>query len=263
MSPAIMWNQGTLRIVGRVRVPRVDVVLAQPAVDVVLVVLLAPQQARERLAHHERAVGVERGRDHLGVERVGLLEARGEDRVEVDRSRRAAVSRTGSTPTRRLRSRARGGRRTSCPTARPTGAPAIRWSLIADFEPVSFSQNQQLAVGLRSATRRAPGGGATRAGDRGLDDVVAPRPGVAEPQRRQQVQRRGVGAAVVRGDAHQDVVVRGLRVLDDHVEVAVVVEDPGVEQLVLVVLLAAAAVLVRRGPRTGTPRCGYLYWHFR
>ena len=80
--------------VRRVRVPRVDVVLAQPAVDVVLVVLLAPQQARERLAHHERAVGGERVGDDRGVERVGLLAAGGEDGVEVDRRRRVAVSRS-------------------------------------------------------------------------------------------------------------------------------------------------------------------------
>jgi hypothetical protein len=54
-------------------------------VDVVLVVLLAPQQSGERLAHHQRAVGVERGRDDLGVERVGLLAACREHCVEVDR----------------------------------------------------------------------------------------------------------------------------------------------------------------------------------
>ena len=71
---------------------------------------------------------------------------------------------------------------------------------------------------------------------------VAPRPRVAKPQRRQQVQRRRIRPAVVGGDAHQNVVVRDLGVLDDDVEVAVVVEDAGVEQLVLGVELAAAGV---------------------
>ena len=56
------------------------------------------------------------------------------------------------------------------------------------------------------------------------------------------MQARGVGTAIVRGDEHQDVVVAGLGVLDDHVEVAVLVEDSGVEQLVLHLLLAAAPV---------------------
>jgi hypothetical protein len=65
---------------GRVaHVPRVDAVLAQPAVDVVLVVLLAPQQAGQRLAHHHRAVGIERRRHHRRVEPVGLLPAGRED----------------------------------------------------------------------------------------------------------------------------------------------------------------------------------------
>ena len=42
----------------RVRIPRIDAVLAQPPVHVVLVVLLAPQQPRQRLAHHHRPVRV-------------------------------------------------------------------------------------------------------------------------------------------------------------------------------------------------------------
>ena len=50
------------------------------------------------------------------------------------------------------------------------------------------------------------------------------------------------GPAVVRGDQHQDVVGGGLGVLDDHVEVAVLVEDPGVEELVLHLPLATAPV---------------------
>ena len=38
--------------------------------------------------------------------------------------------------------------------------------------------------------------------------LAAPAPGVAEPERRQQVHRRGLGAAVGHGDADQDVVGR-------------------------------------------------------
>ena len=57
----------------RVWIPRVDAVLAQPPVHVVLVVLLAPQQPRQRLAHHHRPVRVQRRRDHRRVESVRLL----------------------------------------------------------------------------------------------------------------------------------------------------------------------------------------------
>ena len=106
---------------------------------------------------------------------------------------------------------------------------------------------QERARRPRSATRRA-----RRARDDGLavgvsDGLVASPPQDHVLRNHSVGSRcsvRGVRPAVVRGDAHQDVVVRGLRVLDDHVEVAVLVEDPGVEQLVLEVLLAAAAVLV-------------------
>ena len=51
---------------------------------------------------------------------------------------------------------------------------------------------------------------------------------------------------------------RGLRVLDDDVEVAVVVEDAGVEQLVLEVLAAARAGSSATRSSYGNAACGYL-----
>ena len=68
------------------------------------------------------------------------------------------------------------------------------------------------------------------------------RPVVAEPQRRQEVQVGRVRSAVGRGDLHQDVIGRAFGVLDEHVEVPVVVEDAGIEQLVLHVVARALAV---------------------
>ena len=53
-----------------------------------------------------------------------------------------------------------------------------------------------------------------------------------------------LGAAVERLDPDADVLGRRLGVLDDDVEVAVVVEDAGVEQLELEALAVAAAVLL-------------------
>ena len=59
------------------------------------------------------------------------------------------------------------------------------------------------------------------------------RPGVTEPERRQQVQRPGLGPSVAHGDAHEDVLGGRLGVLDEDVEVPVAVQAPGVQQLVL------------------------------
>ena len=83
---------------------------------------------------------------------------------------------------------------------------------------------------------------ATVRAQRRLRGARCPRPGVAEPQRRQHVQRRLVGAGVAHLDAHADVVGRGLGVGDGDLPVAVV-ERAGVEQFVLGVVAAAAAVL--------------------
>ena len=97
------------------------------------------------------------------------------------------------------------------------------------------------SAGLRRACKRGPGA------------LVAERPGVAKPERRQQVQRRGVGAAVGRADADQNVLGRVLGVLDEHVEVAVLVEDAGVEQFVFQRVLSPAAVFLDQIARRETP----------
>ena len=72
---------------GGVRVPRVHPVLAQPAVHVVLVVLLAPQQPGQRLAHHHRRVGRKRRGDDRRVELVGLVAAGLQHLIEVGTQR--------------------------------------------------------------------------------------------------------------------------------------------------------------------------------
>ena len=57
------------------------------------------------------------------------------------------------------------------------------------------------------------------------------------------MEARRLGAAIGHGDAHQDVVWRGLRIFDLDVEVAAFVEQAGVLDLVLRVLERTAAVL--------------------
>src|SRR5581483_6214680 len=82
---------------------------------------------------------------------------------------------------------------------------------------------------------------------RRLRGILAPlastRPGVPEPQRRQQMQRRGIGAAIGHGDPDQHIVRRGLRVLRRHIEVAALVENAGIDQLILGIVAGAAAIL--------------------
>src|SRR5450432_2233696 len=80
--------------------------------------------------------------------------------------------------------------------------------------------------------------------DAWLAIVKTPRPRVAKPQRRQYVQGRSVGSRVAHGDARNDVVGIGLRVVDDDVPVAVFFEHTSVEQLELRLVVATSRVLV-------------------
>ena len=66
----------------------------------------------------------------------------------------------------------------------------------------------------------------------GLGRFRVPGPLVAEPERREDVERGGLRAPVSCGDAHQDVGRGRLRVVDLDDPVAVVVKDAGVDQLV-------------------------------
>ena len=88
---------------------------------------------------------------------------------------------------------------------------------------------------------------ALRAEDR-LLSLVSPRPGVPEPQRREQVQPGRLLAAVVDRHLDQDVLRPLLGVLEEDVEVPVVLEDPRVEELVLELLLRAPPVRLDEVP---------------
>ena len=75
-----------------------------------------------------------------------------------------------------------------------------------------------------------------------------PRPGVAKPQRREQMEPGGFRPAVVDGNPDQDVVRAVFSVLEKDVEVPVVVEDAGVDQLVLELLPRPALVSFHQVP---------------
>ncbi len=83
---------------------------------------------------------------------------------------------------------------------------------------------------------RRVNGARRRFAQRRLAIIVAPRPGVAKPQRRQDAQPGRVRPAIVDRDADQHVFRAFLRVFDEHVEIPVVVEDAGVDELVLELL---------------------------
>ena len=140
--------------------------------------------------------------------------------------------------------------------ARPTTAG--RWTRSrrrATRRPASASRCHAPSVGcstrtddLSLAARRPP---TSRAGF-----VRWPRPRVAEPEGRQQMDRRVDRAAVVHGDEHADVVGCRFGVLDLDVEVAAVGEDAGVDQFVLGFEPRSLARSPGRAPRTGRRRAG-------
>ena len=59
--------------------------------------------------------------------------------------------------------------------------------------------------------------------------VMVPGPGIAKPERGQDMQAGCVGAAVDRHDTHEDMIDRGLGVFNDNIEIALVSENAGVE----------------------------------
>ena len=72
--------------------------------------------------------------------------------------------------------------------------------------------------------------------DLGLGLEGAPRPAIAKPQLRQQVQFSRLGTAIVNGYLHQDVVGGSLEILNENVPIAIFIENPGIDQFELVVL---------------------------
>ena len=294
-----MWNHAVLRTGARGRPQSHGSTPCSRSqrVDVVLVVLLGPQQPGERLAHDQRRVRAQRRRDHRRVEASASLAARvapraskpGPSGVAVRRGRRREAQ-----PDRRARRR-RASSSTWCaahfvPVARrldrvlravhdagvdrrPSraavafGAPNRR-SLF-----VSFSQNSSARRRVARAAATRPARDARRARGHARRPSRPRSAGFGAPSPHDHVLRNHsvgsrcsvavVGPAVVRADEHEDVVVRGLGVLDGHLEVAVLVEDRRCRGARTRSPACRGARSWPGGPRTGTPRCGYMYRHFR
>src|SRR5215470_19287369 len=72
--------------------------------------------------------------------------------------------------------------------------------------------------------------------------TARPGPHVAEPERRQHVEGGWRRPPVPDGDLDEDVLGAGLGVFHEHVEVAILIEDARIQQLVLELLAAPAPV---------------------
>ena len=247
----------------RRRPQRVRVPLTQPQVDVEVVALFGPQHSRQRLphdrlgilAHGRRCDGVVElirfgppGRDQLagpGKRRRELRSLAG----ETHQHRRLPACGDFETDVRgRLGSlviRVYGARTVQQVVAdavlgkagRAAGTPqAGRIRFVLAEQQVRVRPGVQVVhaelVMLGPEDRM---GGLVPA-EPGLGFTRPPRPVVAEPQRGQHVQRSILRRAVVHRDAAEDVVGRCLRVLHLDVEVASLVEDARIRQLVLEVM---------------------------
>ena len=247
-------------------------VAVEPALHVVVVELLAPDHPGERLPGDQARVVVDGGRDHLAVELVGLhatlrehlVEARAErgvgrgrpeadpDHLGLPRRDRQAV------PPGDLRADAvRVHRRRACDHMVVDPVLGVRRGVRRAVEPrqvgVVVAEQQvggrAVRTGVQLPAQLAEPGVTHRdlAGAGGLQrrplGTDVPGPGVAEPQVGQHVERRGLRSRVGDAHLHEQVVrvVLGMRHLDH--PVAVVVERPGVEQLVLGPALVTATVL--------------------
>ena len=266
---------------------RVGVVLVQPVVAVEEEELLAPEHAGEGLAHDVGRVFAHRWRRDRLVELVGFAQPVGEEVVEClaeglalrrrgrvrepQANHLALAGADGDRVVRRdLGALLAGVHRILVPLHHavvdavldvralvllPGEEPlVVRFVLGEEQRHVAFAGKGELTEQRmrRPRPRSYPAGALDLLEDRLRGGPVRfgnpRRPVVPEPQRRQEMQLGRVRSPVDRRDLHQDVFRAGLGVLHEDVEVAVVVEDAGVEELVL--------HLVPRPPAVGLDQIG-------
>ncbi len=262
------------------RSPRPHPVLLEPGGHVVVEVLLAPEHAGERLPHHPCPVriGPHRRRRDAPVEDVRLLPPLLQHPVVVPEGGRHLRRRRTSEPQPDGAGLAgpdgeRDVRRHLGPAPGRVhrGHPAVHHGLVDSVLHVGRGiglspESLGVALVLGEEQRRLPlavevvvGQRVLGEGDGGVGNhharprmlhplqgrlaaASAPGPGVPEPERGEQMQGRRLGATVHRLDPDQEVLRSRLGVLDEDVEVAVLVEGAGVQQLVLQLVLSARGV---------------------
>ena len=255
-------------------------VTLEPALDVVMEELLAPEQPGECLPGHLHLLGRRPGRDDRAVEGVRLLLPVADDRVELPAQRdgldagRQWVDIDGRMrhpdhPHLDRRGTARRHRHAvvqGCLGAflhrihRACAMDEVVVDAVLGIRRDVLAAEQTAVVGFVLAEqwlRRTVTHQYERSRDRmTTDDAVAvqpqrrlrvilvpPRPGVAEPQRRQHMKCRFFRPGVLHRDPHQQIPRCPLGVVDSDYPVSVLVEDAGVDQLVLRVELAAPGIL--------------------
>ena len=75
---------------------------------------------------------------------------------------------------------------------------------------------------------------------------VAPAPGVAQPERGQQGERRRIRTTVNNADPNRDVIRGGLRVFDEDIEIATLIKDTRINQLEFRLITPTPAVLLEQ-----------------
>ncbi len=248
-------------------------IAVQPFSHIVVVELLAPEQPREGLALHQLRIVRDARVGHRRVERVCLSLTRVEHLGGAGERRAVAAGREAQTDGPRV---SRSDRERV--VRRGLGAGVVRADrahgsidhgvvdAVFDIARTVRHAPQALGVGLvlgKEQLRLTLAGQPVvaervmrrlhhthrrplrhlQSPQRGSAVVTPPRPGVAEPQRREQMQRRRIWPVVGGGDANQNVLGIGFGILDGNVEVAILSEDTSVEQLVFRGTAPAAAIL--------------------
>ena len=276
-----MWCQWSLRgarLTGRLE--GVGTALLQPLVDIVVVELLGPQHARQRLPHDVRRVRVEGGRHDGRIELVGLSLARTQHllvvaaegpmgaidshevgRTDVGEAQAEDLMSAGvdgeAIVGRGLRARLPGVHGLLLaqyhavvdpildvrgPVGDPEDALGVGLVLGEQERDIPVAVQEELAQFGMIRGDASAGREPFRLPERRPIAAHQPGPQVAKPERRQDMKSGRLGAAIVDRELDEDVLGRFLRILDEHVEVAVLVEDPGIDQLILELASAPAPV---------------------
>ena len=251
----------------------------EPAPHDVVVELLGPQHPGQALAHHGSPVVAQGVRNDAGIERVGFRPARrdhlvdgrapGRDvRRQANGYNRGASGRNQHGVVRRsLRADARRVHRAGPPVhdgVVDAVLEVLAWRVDA-VEPrdvglvvgdqhwrrrlarLCFEGHDPWPISARPKRQHRRVRPRNRRAQAGPIGMQIPHPCIAEPDRGQHVERRGLGPVIGHGDAHHDVFGVGLGVLDEDVEVAVLVEDAGVHELELLLVAPASPVLLDEG----------------
>ncbi len=240
-------------------------VAAQPLADIVIIILLGPQHAAKGLALDETRLGIVDAVLQRAVEFVGLgapplhhrreiaepaaIPAQPDPHLDLPTGRHAEAvmrARLGAEATGVDRGAVAGhdkvvDRILGEPRSGKPPQPVRVAFVVAEqqFRRAVADQPKRREIGVRDVYRVVPVRRETRFRSAGV-----PYPDVARPELRNEAQRRRIGAPVIHRQLHQDVVDAALGVFDLDVEITLVVEDPGIDQLELRIARRPAPVFL-------------------